>query len=170
MSAAHYRLINFRDVENDAGVDADDALLRSYTDVVAATDYELFIQCTQDLLPVAVDVEVWPGPPPPVDGSWSEAQVFTLDFPSGAFFFGSPTGAVVDGGLPEGPGYYTLDVVHRGREEAAATLRRVLGHEDIAVAVEEVRGEHPDGVEQYLIRLWRTGDLPEDEYAEWDEP
>ncbi|CCH30931.1 hypothetical protein ABZ816_01525 [Actinosynnema sp. NPDC047251] len=139
VSRPAYRLITLRDIDNDAGVGTEDALRRSYADVVAASDYELFVQCVQDLVPVTVDIEVWSGEPVTVGGS--PARVFTVEFPSGTFVLGSPTGAAIDGELPEGPGYYVLDVGFQGREG--------------------------DGVECCLIRLWRTGDLPDDD-EEWD--
>jgi hypothetical protein len=154
-----YRLITLRDREIDAVPQADRAIDQAAQDIAASAEYEIFISCAQDLLPVTTRVEVWSQPPAPPGASWIGPIELTLLCPVGEIYLGSPTGpdrGPID--LPAGPGAYLLHVSHRGRDEATAAARDPLSR--------GLREGPPGGagdLEQYLIQIWYGGELPDDE-------
>ncbi|MEV7331364.1 hypothetical protein [Micromonospora sp. NPDC093244] len=159
-----YRFFTVRDEECDAAAGGAEALARAYGSGAATTGYEVYVTAAQDLIKVRARLEVWKQPAGPADG-FDDLVTVTLTCPSGVLQMGDGSGTAVGGiDLPDGPGVYTVQVQYRGRVEARVALQRLD---------ERMAGTHSshwpalfapfDGVEEYLIRIWFSDDLAEDD-------
>ncbi|MFY1702965.1 hypothetical protein ACN28G_14660 [Micromonospora sp. WMMA1923] len=149
-----YQLFTLRDIDSDAGVGAGEAIGTAIRDVAACTGYELYVKVAQDLLPVAVTIEIWDARPglPDRDATWSPTSVFRLQSPTGQLVLSAPAGDAFDGiDPPSGPGTYAIEVHHHGRQEAHNARQKLL--QDTKRLDEP--GERPC-LERYLLRLWPT--------------
>lgn len=165
-----YRFFTVRDEECDAAEGGQEALARSYRSGAAATKYEVYVTVAQDLLKVRACLEVWEGPPGPTTG-FDDVSAFKLTCPSGTLQMSDGSGASVGGiGLPSGPGLYATQVQIRGRAEALAALRRLNEPMTASPASAWTTLFAPyDGVEEYMIRVWFTEPLPDDDDDEAQE-
>lgn len=164
ISVPSYRLITLRDQDNDATPDPIQLITDAEANTAAANEYELIISCVQDLLTVLTRLEVWSGRPPgPERADWSTPLEFSLECPSGQLALGSPTGESIAVNLPEGPGVYGVELVHRGRERAQELRSEILHGGSIEQGVESVEASDEAKVERYCIRMWRQAPLPDDD-------
>jgi len=160
-----YKLLVLRDRYCDAAVGADEAIAEANRNMAASTGYEIYLVVRQDLVDVRADVEIWDGDPGEnrQADAWTGPTVFDLDCPTGELVLGSPTGTYI-GGIdpPQGSGRYAVALYHRGREQAEEAWREVaavMGLPDNDARIAELLDRHA-GVEQYLLRVWRKGELP----------
>ena len=155
-------LLYLRDVEADAGVGTSEAIAAADRDVAASTGYEIVVLRRQFLLLVGIEVQTWDGPPdedPPGDG-WAGPLSLPLECPSGALFLSDTSDVALSGiAAPQGPGDYTVQVFHAGREEAVAAYRAIIGEVDRLPISEQLPyvDEHAHGIERYLLRLHPAG-------------
>ncbi|WFE48842.1 hypothetical protein [Micromonospora sp. WMMD1155] len=159
-----YRFFTVRDEECDATEGGHEALARSHESGAAATEFEVYVTAAQDLLRVRACLEVWDGSAGPAIG-FDDVSVFELACPSGTLQMSDGSGTSIGGiDLPTGPGLYTAQVQSRGRAEALAALRRL--DEPMTASPASAWAAHfapYDGVEEYLIRVWFAGLLPDDD-------
>jgi hypothetical protein len=152
-----YKLLTLRDVELDARLGADDAIVAAGRSIAAPAPYEIWVKVAQLDLPVLAEVEVWDIPPVDHPGPrWTLIGRFPLPFPSAHPVLGDGSGQVIDGPwLPQGPGNYLTEVWSAGRELAlmeAARIDELTQHLDILEKI-EYQSRHGSGIERYLFRL-----------------
>ncbi|WP_137816871.1 hypothetical protein [Gandjariella thermophila] len=161
-----------RDQDNDAGVGADAAIAEAQEGIAASTGYELYIHCAQDLLKVHATLEIWDDTPYPDSQveQWGTPRTFRLECPSGEMSMGTPTGEAIGADLPAGPGIYTIDLTHRGRDEADRLRKRIMVRYD-TIPLDQLPDElEPHaGIEQYRIRMWWHAPLPEEDDEDLDD-
>ncbi len=165
-------LFSLRDIECDAGVGADEAIEEAFDRVTASTGYEIFVAAAQSDLPIRVSLELWDGEPdinPDGDG-WTRMNSSALQCPSGHLTLGRDVSAIDGEWLPE-PGIYNVVVYFKGRQEAAA--RAVdIAQDTLDMNVRETveyQRLHGADIEQYVIRMWWSSDLPSDDDDDSDD-
>jgi hypothetical protein len=145
-----YKFFVLRDASSYNAPGSDEALAAARQEVVAATEWCLFVVCAQDLLRVRVHLEVHDEfPNRPDEDGWSEAYLTILSFPSAYLQLGDVTGQAIGIELPGGPGAYQVSVRHRGRAIAAAQTQLLLNTS--ALTAPELK-RHA-GIEEYQISL-----------------
>ncbi|MET8282963.1 hypothetical protein [Micromonospora sp. NPDC005174] len=159
-----YRFFIVRDEECDAAEGGQEALARSYERGAAATEYEVYVTAAQDLLKVRAALEVWDEPSGAEIG-FDDVSAFVLTCPSGTLQMADGSGTSIGGiNLPSGPGLYTTQVQIRGRAEALAALRRLDEPMTASPTSAWTALFAPyDGIEEYLIRVWFSAPLPDDD-------
>ncbi len=154
VSVPAYGLLSLRDQENDPTEEPGPPIRQAVEHIAAATGYEVFIKCAQDLLPVYAGVRLWDEEPSDesltADGS-SLTAVLSLHCPSAELVLGSPTGESVGIDLPSGPGQYAAVVSYRAREEAMRHRATVVGN--LGSGGDSATQEP---AEYYVVNLWRT--------------
>jgi hypothetical protein len=150
-----HSLITLRDQDNDAAVDAGQAIATATAHIVASTGHELYLRCAQDLLPVTLTVTTW-GSPPDADALGEVLPPLPLEVPTAQLVLGSPTGEATALSLPTEPGLYTARIQHSGRTEARRRRDQILAHNTLDTTRREP-------IESYTIHLWRTADLPNED-------
>ncbi len=118
-------------------------------DIVASDDEHVVVSTATDTF-VAVTFETWdsdPGPPSPA-GGWQGHRTVPLQCPSAEIYIDQPTASAIDlRDVPlGGPGAYDVRIAWRDRPH---------------------RDDLPDRGEEYLVQMWRRGDLPADVAARY---
>ncbi|MEU4562367.1 hypothetical protein AB0F72_28630 [Actinoplanes sp. NPDC023936] len=152
-------VFSLRDVDADAGTGYAEAIRQAISEVAASTGYEVWVSRAQDMLQIAVEVQIWDGAPDtgPAGGDWNGPLTFKLRCASGELILSDTDARSLTGiATPHGPGNYTVEVYYAGREEAADECRAVtrvfmsLPPEDQLTYLDE----HGRGIERYLLRLF----------------
>ncbi|MFI5586310.1 hypothetical protein ACIA5G_14810 [Amycolatopsis sp. NPDC051758] len=154
-----YRLITLRDQDCDAAPDSDGTIDDARRAVAASSGYELFIDCAQDLLSVTVTVHVRTDSPEVSRADRS--PVLELECPSGELALGSPTGDAI--GIEVEPGTYSLIVEYEGRQAAAERRQEILDERARSGTDLHTAANASAGPEQYLLSMWRTGPVSDDD-------
>src|SRR2546423_6910231 len=158
-----YRLFSVRDDQSDAAVGVVEAVAETDRVIAVSTDYAVYIRCAQDRLRTLVRLEFWDAPARDNDEGWNTLPSHLIVCPSGYLRLGDDTGTAL-GELrhPSGGGSYRVVVSHRGRVEAIAALWSIDTRQELTLP-ERLEAYRNNGeIEQYRIRMWREGPLPDD--------
>ena len=113
-----YRFFSVRDYSTVDQSGAAEALAAAHQQIIAASEYEIFVICAQDQLKIDLTVLVHDAPVPNAD----TAGPYTIPFPTATLHAGDAFGNALTMDLPD-DGIYTVMIEHAGREEAARILR-----------------------------------------------
>ncbi|MGK5674692.1 hypothetical protein ACSNOB_17860 [Micromonospora sp. URMC 106] len=154
-----YRIFALRDIDMAADSGLRDALFPSDREVVTATDCDIYVKVSQDILPVRVVVNVYGSPPG--RSSWlsdvAMPSIANLHCPSGQLLLCDIMGSGLAGiDIPCGQGSCSVAIYWRGRkraEAARASILRAMAGGATPSEVEELQGRN-SGVEEYLLEIW----------------
>lgn len=159
-----YGLFSLRDITADASVGASDAISAAQRDVAAGAPYEIWVKRKQDLLLIAVDVQIWNTVPSGPPSTWTGPLAFPLPCPSGELRLSDGSETALTGmSLPSGAGTYRVEVFHAGREEAVQTFMSLIDTVDQLPVNQHLAylDSHAAGIERYLLRVFPadSGDI-----------
>lgn len=159
------------DAEED---DTADARAAARTTVIAATRYHAYLQTAQQVTKVRLRVRTWDGQPQYLTGQhadqpWEYQELVTIECPEARLIFDNVAAGPVDFDprsveridLPGGPGAFSVRVATRGRDDINRLIVAALSVESDAEQMRQL--EALAGHEQYLIDVWRTGPLTDDD-------
>lgn len=163
-----HHIVVLRDIDADADPGAGAAISETHQHIAASSGYGIYVETVQNLIDVRVDVEVCDGEPDddPVDSGWQGPLRLPLDSETGQLLFGDDMGNAIDGiDPPRGRGRYRVAFYHRGRDFIAEVVRDLLplmAGPDGDRQLEIMQARHR-GAERYLLRLWFSDDLPDED-------
>ncbi len=159
----------------DAAEDgADQARATARTAVIAATRYHAYLGTAQQATKVRLHLRIWNTEPrhsaePQTNVSWQDPQLVTIEFPEAQLIVDNVAAGPVDFSpgrveridLPGGPGVFAVRVAVRGRDDIDRLIVDALSVDSDAETTRRL--EALGGHEQYLIDVWRTGPLADDD-------
>lgn len=124
--------------------------------LISATREQLLVGCAQPDVSVQLVVEEWDQAPPAFSDDY-EDEAKTLLYLRGKLSVGTGRngGAVASLRLAGGVGYYGVRLYTRNRAELLRRYRFLLGRTDPLGDEFQHARKHLEGLEQYLVRLWR---------------
>ncbi|MER7008218.1 hypothetical protein ABT297_34940 [Dactylosporangium sp. NPDC000555] len=154
-----YRLFALHDPECDDSSNFEVSTIAAINDTVGWAYGMVSISTVLDIVNTTVHVEVWDADPGPAISAADLEREAELDFPSGRYCIDKATNDQDRLGidLPHGPGMYRVHITGQ-RAEARDRRDRVYAHMNqvpLDVAAPEI-----EGLETYLLRLWRVGESP----------
>ncbi|MEU8238921.1 hypothetical protein AB0C07_11795 [Actinoplanes missouriensis] len=121
-----YRFFSVRDYSAVDQPGASEALSAAHRDIIAASDYEIFVVCAQDQLKIDVSVTV-DDDLTSLDRHGDGTVRFTIPFPTAQLHAGDAFGNAITMDLPRA-GAYSVTIEHTGRERAREILSELLPH------------------------------------------